>query len=118
MRLMEQTSLTFSRYGEETKDDWGFPVESTPVDVPTRGSLQPLSYGDRQKILPEGYWTADSRIYYTKTKLRNADTTLQLPPDECTIDGKKFLVLDAGDWATNMSRLAHYKVILVAKEPT
>ena len=119
MMLIKQIPLTFTRYGEVIKDDFGFPVKSSPVLIETKGSLQPpLSYGERQKILPQGYWTKDTRFYYTKTKVKAADVDEGTQPDECTIGGKKYLVFDVSDWTTNNSMLAHYKVVLVAKEPT
>lgn len=118
MRLIKEISLSFTRYGELGKDDWGFPTRLEPATVNTRGNLQPLGYGDRQRILPQGLWSADSRIYYTKTLLRKADDTAETAADECTIDGKVFVVFDVGAWTTNRSRLAHYKTVLIAKEPS
>lgn len=110
MALISQIKLTFTRNSVRTVDDWGFPVESSPTTLNTRGSLEPLSYGERLRILPEGYATNEAKLYYTKTKL--------IQRDECTINGKTFMVMDIDDWTTNNSRLSHYEVVLMAKEPT
>lgn len=118
MRLITQIPLVFERWPKPEVDDYGFPIEDQSIStIPTRGSLQPMNLGDRQKLLPEGKWTTDARYYYTATPLKGADTKAGTPPDTCEIGDKVFEVYDLGDWTTNLSGLAHYKVVLIAREP-
>ena len=116
MSLFSQISLTFTRYGEQTVNDDGYVVKGAESTIETVGALQPLRFGDTSVVLQQGINPKASKIFYTKTRLRNADTYDETPADECVIDGKTYIVFDAGDWTTNDSPLAHYKVILVRKE--
>lgn len=116
MPLISQISLTFNRYGEQEIDENGDISKPTPTTVSATGSLQPLRFGDRQLLSQQGKSSNDARIFYTKTALKNADPYLQTPADETVINGVVYQVFDAGDWTTNTSTLAHYKVILIRKE--
>lgn len=112
------TPLTFTRYGDQTENEYGQMVKGLPTSVSTVGALQPYRLGESTQVLPVGKKTSDLRIYYTKTKLKAADDYNQTPADECEIDGVMFEVFDAGDWTTNGLSIRHYKVILVKKEPS
>lgn len=116
MSLFDQVSLDFTRYGESTVDNYGSVVKGPTSVINTKGSLQPYRLGDKTVIVPEGSNPNDIRLYYTKTLLKNADTGTDSYPDTCVISGRTYEVFDTGDWTTNLSTLAHYKVVLVRKE--
>lgn len=116
MSLFDQVPLTFTRYSQSTVDDYGSIVKGTTSTVETTGALQPYRAGDTTVLVPEGSNPRDIKIYYTKTLLKNADTIADTYADTCIISGRTYEVFDSGDWATNTSTLAHYKVVLVRKE--
>lgn len=116
MPLITQVSLTFTRFGEQELDLDGELSEGATTTISAQGSLQPLRFGDRQLLAQQGKSSNDSRIFYTKTLLRNADVYTKTYADETEINGTTYQVFDAGDWTTNSSPLAHYKVILIRKE--
>lgn len=116
MRLIRQHKLDFVRYGELTENDYGQLVAGEGSPYSARGALQPLGIGIQTNILPEGYRESDARIFYTQTKVKADSVKDNTKADEAVIDGEEYKVLDCGDWTTNISRLKHYKVILVKKE--
>jgi len=118
MSLTTQQTLTFTRYGEQTEDEYGFLVPGAQTSIETKGSLQPFRLGKTSTVTPEGVKPQDLRIYYTKTLLNSSDVDNQIPADTTTIGGEELVVVDNGDWTTNLSTLKHYKVILVRKEPS
>lgn len=116
MAILEQIQLTFTRYGDTIEDEYGNIQRSQPMKIGAIGNLQPLRSGQTSEILPEGRRVSDGRVFYTKTQLNAANPRTQQPADECEIGGRKFEVHDVADWSTNSSIMAHYEVILFAKE--
>jgi hypothetical protein len=116
--LMNDTTLTFTRYGEQVLDDSGSITTGVGTEFTTQGSLQPFRLGDMQEIGLEGRKTKDFRRFYTRTKLNNADPHQQTQADSCVIGGQVFEVYDNGDWATTsmFPSMIHYKAILVKRE--
>lgn len=117
--LIKQIPLTFTRCSETTINDWGQIEEVANEVVEARGSLQPMSLGEKTKVMPESLRTNDAKIFYTKTELlpsRTDSNNVQLFADYVFINNHKYIVYDAGDWTTNTSNLAHYKVVLVRTE--
>lgn len=118
MSLFNQVRLTFIRYGKQVINKHGQIIsEGEPEEIRTIGALQPLRLGDVSVFVPEGLKPSDVKVYYTKTLLRPANVYDNTPPDTVTIKGEEYFVSDVGDWTTNLSRLAHYKAILIRKEP-
>ena len=113
---MQQQRLEFTRYGGLTENEYGQLVTSSPTTYTALGALQPLGIGIQTNILPEGYRESDARIFYTKTKVFADSVLKNTVADETVIDGETYKVIDCGDWSTNLSRLAHYKVVIVKKE--
>lgn len=117
MSLFKKSSLTFTRYGKEEDDDYGRPKPTIiSPSINTKGSLQPLPFGEKTKVLPEGKKTRDAYVYYTKTKLNMLDVAQSIPSDTTVIDGRVFEVFDYGDWAKVASRLVHNQYLLVCRE--
>jgi hypothetical protein len=113
-RLLKETPLTFSRYGESDTDDNGYAVDDVDNTLQAYGSLQPLGSGDTQRIKADGVDAYSAYCYYTKTLLVNTNTKNRTTADTTSIDGRKYEVYDAGDWnKTILRNVAHYKVILV-----
>ena len=113
---MKQIPLTFVRFGNKTSDSEGNREYEVVGEITTKGALQPYSFGDTTVVIPEGRKTSDFKLFYTKTLLRPSNSRLETIADECEINGVKYEVYDAGDWSTNLSRLAHFKVVLARKE--
>lgn len=116
MSLFNQITIAFTRYGGQTTTDSGRVVNADPVPIEAVGALQPLRFGDTSVVSQQGINPKAAKIFYTKTQLNPADPYDGTPADECVIDGKGYVVFDAGDWTTNNSTLAHHKVILIRKE--
>lgn len=117
MSLFNQYSITFTRFvDEQILDDEGNITYPPPSSVPTEGNLQPLRYGDIQRLGAEGKSVRGAKVYYTKTKLKQSDPYTQTMADRCHINGVVYEVFDNGDWGTNKSTLTHYKTILVYVE--
>lgn len=115
-RLKRQIPLTFVRFGNKTSDSEGNRKYEVVEEITAKGALQPYRLGDTTTVIPEGRKTSDFKLFYTKTPLRPSDSRLETIADECEINGIKYEVYDAGDWSTNLSRLAHFKVVLARKE--
>ena len=117
---MRQVLLPFKRFGAQIENDYGqlVPDLDDVEDLEVWGALQPYSQGGKTVPLPEGYFPSDARIFYTKELLRMANSKDSTPPDETEFDGYTWVVLDNGDWTTNLSRLAHYRSVLVRREAT
>lgn len=117
MSLFDQYDITFTRFeDEQLLDDEGNISYPPPSAVVTKGSLQPLRYGDIQQVSSAGKSVRGAKVYYTKSKLKQSDPYTQTMADRCHINGVVYEVFDNGDWGTNKSALAHNKVILIYVE--
>lgn len=118
MSLMQRVTLSFTRYGGQTINEYGGLVDSELETIYATGSLQPFRISEQTTVLPQGKKTSDARMFYTTTELKAADEYTNTKADEVTIQGKVFEVFDMSDFATVGSPLNHYEVVLVRKEPT
>jgi hypothetical protein len=116
--LLQDVSLTFTRYEPETEDEFYRTVEGATTTFEATGSLQPFRRGTLTTTLPEGRKAEDALVFYSNVPLKSADPYESTPPDKTTINGREFEVFDVGDWSTTtiITNLSHYKTILLGVE--
>ena len=112
---MKQVTLTFTRYGVEDISPDGSLSPSSSSTFTAVGALEPA---DRsvQSVLPEGKSFADAKYFYTKTQVNAASILDGTPADTVVIGPHTYEVFYPGDFTTNLSKLAHYEVLLLKKE--
>lgn len=117
-RLLKDTKLTFTRFGAGGgRDEFGDGIEGTTSSLPDiEGSLQPVGFGERRNLLPEGKSSDSVYKFYTKTELNTADQFTDTQADETTIGSHVYFVMDSGDHTmSSRIKVRHYEVILVRK---
>ena len=128
MGIIETSELSFLRddpdnkgYFSETTGQWVEADDLQPFKA--KGSLQPfrsgnslLKQGTVQRITEQGYFSEDSRVFYTSTLLKTVSQFSGTKPDETTIDAHTYFVFSVKDWTTLGSTMGHYECLLVRND--
>lgn len=73
------------------------PVEGTPVSFTTKGSLQEATAKDLQ-LAPEGEYTEEYFVYFSKDVLLSGNDDGVLKPDEISFAGQAYKVVAKAQW--------------------
>ena len=103
IKLLETSSITFTRHGSDTDKsfvdlDGSIVTPTTTSLIDTLGSLQPFSRKQNRVALEEGMREEDFFVYYTKSELRTTQQFSNNLPDTCVIDGLDYKVVRKGKW--------------------
>jgi hypothetical protein len=117
MRLLNKSSATITRFGEQIIGEFG-DIETTQARTLTiKCNWQPLptqSKGEIAAILPSGVRITDTLVLYTKTALKVDDESNGVTADEVNIDGVLYKVFVERNWNRYL-RIKHYEYILTRK---
>ena len=118
--MINDQSITFSRFGESTLGADGRTTPAVPTDIVTRGSLQPMGRGDIKQLDVSGAKTTSAYWYMTTTLLQNGDEDLETEADTCTIKGKTYTVFDVAEYESGfMPGMSYNECVLIeVKEET
>lgn len=118
LTLLKKTTLTFTRFdeGKELTEDGDFVFTGTTSDFDAIGNLQPFTK-TQNFVLPEGATTQDSRIFYTRTKLRTTSSQAdKIYADKTTIDEVTYVCFGVEDWSLNSLTPDHYSCLLIRED--
>lgn len=117
MNLLNETKLTFTRYGSGDIDDSGKWVETSSSDIVAYGSLQPLDRGEISRVTPEGIKVKSAFYFSTTTELFPADVNTQKSADVTFIKGQPYEVFESADSTfTTMVGMGYYEFLLIRRD--
>jgi hypothetical protein len=76
------------------------PVYGSPTSFTTTGSMQEVSNREL-KLVPEGEFTEDTKIWYTKDNLLFSQDDSVLSGDQILFNGNTYKIVAKGDWTLN-----------------